>query len=97
MGTEKSYQVEKKVAVDLVRKIVKEVKGVHSIKRGLFGHHIRIKDTPEGTDVSIGLIAKRGSSVPALVEEIQGKLKQEMERTLGTALRKIDIVIKGIR
>jgi len=31
---ERAYRVEKKVLVELVRKIVKEVEGVYSIKKG---------------------------------------------------------------
>jgi len=94
---EKTYQVEKKAVVDFIKKIIKEVNGVHSIKGNLFGKNIRIKQTPEGADIRLGIIVKREASVPAVVKEVQDKLKQEMEKTLGTVVKKIDVAVKGIK
>jgi len=92
-----AYQVEKKVIVNLVKKLIKEVEAVHSIKTGLFGKNIRIKQNPEGIDIWLGLIIKRGTSIPKVAQEIQQKLKEEMERTLGTRIRKVDVVVKGVK
>ena len=97
MEKEKTYQVEKKAAVDFIKKIIKEVSGVHSIKGNLLGKNIRIKQTSEGTDIRLGIIVKREASVPTVVKEIQEKLKQEMEKTLGTVVKRIDVTIKGIK
>lgn len=97
MGKEGFYQVEKKVIINLVRKIVKEVETVHSVKTGLLGKNIRIKQNSEGMDIWLGLIVKRKTSIPATVEEVQKKIKQEIEKTLGTVVRKVDIVVKGIK
>lgn len=97
MGKEGFYQVEKKVIINLVRKIVKEVETVHSVKTSLLGKNIRIKQNSEGMDIWLGLIVKRKTSIPATVEEVQKKIKQEIEKTLGTVVRKVDIVVKGIK
>lgn len=97
MKKERAYRVEKKVLVELVRKIVKEVEGVYSIKKGMLGGGIRIKQPPEGVEIWLGLIIKRGVSIPAVVEEVQSKLKKEIEATLGISVKKIGIVIKKIK
>ena len=97
MERESNYQVEKKVLINLIKKIVKEVDGVHSIKTGFLGKNIRMKQDFEGMDISLGLVLKRGTSVPQIAQEVQKKLKQEMEKTLGTSVRKVDIKVKGIK
>ncbi|MBE0477534.1 Asp23/Gls24 family envelope stress response protein [Candidatus Aerophobetes bacterium] len=97
MEKENSYEVEKKVTINLIKKIVREVDGVHSIKSGFLGKTIRIKQDFEGMDISLGLVLKRGTFIPEVAQEVQKKLKQEMEKTLGTSVRKIDIKIKGIK
>ena len=97
MEEEKNYRVEKKVIIELISKIVKEVDGVYSIKKGILGKDIKIKETPEGPEIFLGLIVKRGTSVPVVVEELQRKIKQELEKTLTASVKKINIAIKGIK
>lgn len=97
MQKEKSYQLEKKVILELIGKIVEEVDGIHSIKRGLWGKNIKFRENPEGIDVSLGLIIKRGVSIPLVAEELQRKVKEELEKTLATPVKRIKVVIKGIR
>jgi len=94
---ERAYEIEKKALIELAGKIIKGVDGVHSVKRGFFGKNIQAKQTPEGIEMKIGLVVKRGASIPAVVEEIQEKLKQEIEQSLGIEVKKIDVVIKGIK
>jgi len=91
------YQIKKRVVVELISKVVSEVEEVHSIKKTLLGKNIKVKETREGKEILLGLIVKRGVSIPGVVEEVQKKLKEEIEKTLGIPVRKIDITIKGIK
>ncbi len=94
---ERAYQIEKKVIIDLIRKLISQIDGVYSLQRSLFGRSIRIKESEEGMDIYLALITKQESSVPQIVEETQKKLKDEIEKTLGSPVKKIDVVIKGIK
>lgn len=91
------YEIGKKVMVDLIKKSLAEVKGVHSIQRGLWGKSIKIKELKEGMEVSLGLIVKEGSIIPQTVRDAQKKIKEEIEKTLETSVKKVDIKIKGIK
>ncbi len=94
---EKAYQVERKVIIDLIKKLVSQVDGVHSLKRSLFSRGIKIKESEEGMEIYLALITKQESSVPQIVEETQKKLKDEIEKTLGSPVKKVDVVVKGIK
>lgn len=97
MEKEKAYQVEKKALVDLVSRTVREVEGVHAIKRGLFGKHIKIKETEEGMFISLGIIIRKGVSIPLVVEKVQRGLLEEVKIVLGAPVKKINITVKGIK
>jgi len=94
---ERAYQIEKKAIIDLVKRLVSQIEGVHSLKRSLFGKSIKMKELEEGMEISLAIITKQGSSVPQIVEQTQKKLKDEIEKTLGTPVKKIDVVVKGIK
>ncbi len=94
---DESYHVEKKALVGLIEELISEVSDVHSIKKGLLGKEIKIKNSGKGKILSLGVVVKRGVSIPIVVEEIQKKLKQELETTLGTPIERINVTIKGIR
>jgi len=94
---ESTYMMEKKAMFDLVVRSVKEIEEVHSIKRGIFGKNIKIKQNKEGIVIWLGLVIKRGVSVPQIVEKVQEKLKEEVEKTLEVPVKKIHIVVKGIK
>ncbi|MCD6472862.1 Asp23/Gls24 family envelope stress response protein [Candidatus Aerophobetes bacterium] len=97
MMKKEGYEIGKKVMVDLIKKSLAEVKGVHSIQRGLWGKSIKIKELKEGMEVSLGLIVKEGSIIPQTVRDAQKKIKEEIEKTLETSVKKVDIKIKGIK
>lgn len=97
MGEENFYQVDRKAIINLVGRIVKDIEAIHSIKKGFWGKNIRVKQNPEGVDIYVGLIIKRGTFVPAVAQEAQKKIKQETERTLGIQIRKVKIVVKGVK
>lgn len=94
---EKTYKIEKKVLTKLIKKEIKQIEGVWSVKKGLFGDNIQIKQTPEGTEIKIGLVVKKGNFIPTIVEEVQKRIKEEIEENLGIKVKKIDVIIKGIK
>lgn len=91
------YRVEKKAIVKLIDKLIGEVEQVYSIKKGLLGKDIKIKETREGKKISLGLTIKRGASIPLVVEKVQSKLKQELEKILGIPVKSINVTIRGIK
>jgi len=92
----KTYKVDKRVIIDSIKKSLGEIEGVRSIKKGLWGERVKFKEVAGGMEISLGLIVKQGESVPQIVEKTQKKLKEEIEKTFGTSVTKIDIQIKGI-
>jgi len=93
---EKGYKVDKRVVIDFIKRSLAEVEGVSSIKRGLWGDNVKFKKKDEGMEIFLGLIIKQGCRVPQVVEEVQRKLKEEIGKTFGTSVTKIDVQIKGI-
>jgi len=94
---EEVYEVDKKVISGLIKKALKEVEGVYAVKRGLWGERIKIEYLQEGIGLSLELIIKEGNAIPQLVEEIQKKVKQEVQRVLDKPVTKVNIKIKGIK
>ncbi len=97
MAEAQGYEVDKKVALELIRKAVGQVEGIHSIKRNLFGEGIKVKKLEEGMAISLELLIREGGFVPQIVEETQKKVREEIEKTLGTKVAKVDIKIRGIK
>ncbi|MCK4522865.1 Asp23/Gls24 family envelope stress response protein, partial [Candidatus Aerophobetes bacterium] len=67
------------------------------IKRSLFKEGIKVKKSEEGLAISLELLISEGGFVPQIVEEVQKKVKEEIEKTLGTKVAKVDIKIRGIK
>jgi uncharacterized alkaline shock family protein YloU len=93
----KGYEVDKKVTLGLIKKAVGQVEGIDSIKRSLFKEGIKVKKSEEGLVISLELLISEGGFVPQIVEEVQKKVKEEIEKTLGTKVAKVDIKIRGIK
>ncbi|TET94400.1 Asp23/Gls24 family envelope stress response protein [Candidatus Aerophobetes bacterium] len=91
------YEVDKRVTLGLIKKAVGQVKGIHGIKRSLFKEGIKVKKSEEGLAISLELLISEGGFVPQIVEEVQKKVKEEIEKTLGTKVAKVDIKIRGIK
>jgi len=92
----KGYKVDKRVIIDSIKKSLGEIEGVHSIKKSLWGERVKFKEVEGGIEISLGIVVKQGKPVPQIVEETQKRLKEEIEKTFGTSVTKIDIQIKGI-
>ncbi len=94
---ERAYQIDKKAIIGLIKKLVSQIEGIYSLKRSLFGRGIKIKESEEGMEIYLSLVTKQESYVPQIVEETQKKLKDEVEKTLGSPVKKVDVVVKGIK
>lgn len=97
MSKAEGYEVDKKVTLGLIKKAVGQVEGIHGIKRSLFKEGIKVKKSEEGLAISLELLISEGGFVPQIVEEVQKKVKEEIEKTLGTKVAKVDIKIRGIK
>lgn len=97
MTETQGYEVDKKVTLGLIKKAVGQVEGIHGIKRSLFKEGIKVKKSEEGLAISLELLISEGGFVPQIVEEVQKKVKEEIEKTLGTKVAKVDIKIRGIK
>ena len=97
MAEAQRYEVDKKVTFGLIKKAVGQIEGIHSIKRNLFREGIKVKESEEGLTISLELLVREGGFVPQIVEETQKKVAEEIEKTLGTKIAKVDIKIRGIK
>jgi len=94
---EESYEIDGKVIIALIKKVLGKLEGVYAIKRGLFGERVKVKQSGEKIRISLELIIKEGSSIPQVVEETQEKIKEEVQKTLNRAVDRVDIKIKKIK
>jgi len=92
---EKDYRVDSRALKTFVEKIVEETRGV-GIRRTLFGKEVKVKEYPEGIDVSLGLVVSRGEEVPNIVREFRERLSGELQHTFSTPLRQVHITIRKI-
>jgi len=56
-----------------------------------------MKDSEKGLDIFLALIVEEGSLIPQVVEEVQKKVSEEVQRSLGTSVARVNIKIKGIK
>ena len=56
-----------------------------------------MKDSEKGLDISLALIVEEGTLIPRLVEEVQKKVSEEIQRSLGNSVARVNIKIKGIK
>ncbi len=97
MKEKKGYKIDKKVIIDFIKRSTEKVEGVFSVKRGLWGEGIKFKEVDEGMEISLRLVVKQGNPIPQIVEEVQKRLKAEIEKTFGTSVARVDVQIKGIK
>lgn len=56
-----------------------------------------MKESEKGLDISLALIVEEGTLIPRLVEEVQKKVSEEVQRSLGISVARVNIKIKGIK
>ncbi len=56
-----------------------------------------MKESEKGLDISLALIVEEKTFLPRVVEEVQKKVSEEVQRSLGTSVSRVDIKIKGIK
>ncbi len=56
-----------------------------------------MKESEKGLDIFLALIVEEGVLLPRVVEEVQKKVSEEVQRSLGTSVSRVDIKIKGIK
>ena len=91
------YEIDKKVIVEIIKKTLNRIEGIHSIKRSLWGEDIKIKVSDEGLNLRLGLIVKSGTVIPEVAEKANQELKETIEKTLGLPVVNLKIKIKGIK
>ncbi|TET28316.1 Asp23/Gls24 family envelope stress response protein [Candidatus Aerophobetes bacterium] len=47
--------------------------------------------------VTLELIVEEGTLIPRVVEEVQKKVSEEIQRSLGNSVARVNIKIKGIK
>lgn len=97
MAETPGYEVDKKVTLQLIRKAVGQVEGIHSIRGSPLRAGIKVKELEEGLVVYLELLIREGGFIPQIVEETQRKVSEEIEKTLGTKVARVDIKITGIK
>jgi len=56
-----------------------------------------MKESEKGLDISLALIVEEGTLIPRVVEEVQKKVSEEVQRSLGISVARVNIKIKGIK
>jgi len=73
------------------------IQGVYSVKRDLWGNGIKMRESEEGLNISLALIVEEGALIPQVAEEVQKKVSEELERSLGISIARVDIKIEGMK
>jgi uncharacterized alkaline shock family protein YloU len=94
---EVGYEVDKKVTLELIERVLSRIEGIYSVKKGLWEKGIRIKESEKGLDISLALIVEEGVLLPQVMEEVQKKVSEEVQKSLGTSVARVNIKIKGIK
>lgn len=93
----KNYRVDKKVVINLVKNSLAKIEGIYSLKKNLWREEIKIKEKETEMEIELGLIVKEGCYIPQIVQQAQKDVKEEIEKTLGIPVTKINIRIRGIK
>jgi len=93
----KNYRVDKKVVINLVKNSLAKIEGIYSLKKSLWGEEVKIREKETEMEIELGLIVKEGCYIPQIVQQAQKDVKEEIEKTLGISVTKINIRIRGIK
>ncbi len=97
MSEERKYEIDRKVIVEIIKKTLNRIEGIHSVKKSLWGEDINIKVSDEGLKLRLGLIVKSNTVIPEVAEKANQELKETIEKTLGLPVIDLKIKIKGIK
>ena len=56
-----------------------------------------MRELEGGLGISLALVVEEGVPIPEMVEEVQKKISEELERSLGISITKVDIRIEGMK
>ena len=93
----KNYRVDKKVVINLVKNSLAKIEGIYSLKKSLWGEEVKIRGKETEIEIKLGLIVKEGCYIPQIVQQAKKDVKEEIEKTLGISVTKINIRIRGIK
>ncbi len=97
MEKEGKYEVDRKVTLKLIKRVLSRIQGVYSVKKDLWRKGIRMRELEGGLGISLALVVEEGVPIPEMVEEVQKKISEELERSLGISITKVDIRIEGMK
>lgn len=103
-GEEVSIDISPNVIVSIASKAALEVKGVHSLEppsnvsfwRRPQPHGIKVNISDNRVKLEVYIIAEEGFYLPEVGLNLQEHIKEEIERTTGMRVDRIDIYIQGI-
>lgn len=94
---EVKYEVDRKVTLELIKRVLSRIQGVYSVKKDLWKKGIRMRELEGGLGVSLALVVEEGVLIPQMAEEVQKKVSEELEKTLGISIARVDIKIEGMK
>ena len=56
-----------------------------------------MRELEGGLGVSLALVVEEGVLIPQMAEEVQKKVSEEVERSLGISIARVDIKIEGMK
>lgn len=105
-GTIGSLQIATDVLGKIARQAALEIEGVASVEPGFGGVRSvvnRIQKPVTVTvldgvaEISINVIVKYGSKIPALCEQVQQNVKTSVQNMTGVTVSRVDVLVAGIR
>lgn len=104
MKGEVNIDISPNVIVSIASKAAMEVKGVYSLEpppnvsfwKRPQPHGVKVNITENKVKLEIYIIAEEGFYLPEVGVNLQEHIKEEVERTTGMIVEKIDVYIQGI-
>lgn len=85
-----SYTISDYTIYQIVEYVVTSVQGVSKISR------FRAENRPEGTYMEMDLVLFYGCRIRALVQEIQRRVSEEVERLTALNIKQVNVTVKGL-
>ncbi len=94
------------VIVTIVASVLSEIEGVASVPGGIVsgilgrkgaGKRIKVEASDEEIAIDVAVTLNYGSRIPEVAANIQGKIREAVEKITGKYVRAVNVAIQGMR
>ncbi len=103
---EDAVKISDDVIVTIVASVLSEVEGVASIPGGIVsgilgrkgaGKGIKVEASDQEVAIDVALTLNYGSRIPEVAANIQGKIREAVEKITGKYVRAVNVAVQGMR